>query len=139
MNLTINARHLDLTEALENYVKQKLERVWSHFPIISATLRLASDPDKSVASADVAIKGKTLHIEESSPDMYAAIDRLVDALHEALRKVKERASEHRGRRGRNAKRGLLADAPTKEERVAEGFALNAAAPLDEAGKGAQGA
>lgn len=137
MNLTINARHLDLTEALENYVKHKLERVWSHFSIISATLRLASDPNKSVASADVAIKGKTLHIEESSQDMYAAIDRLVDALHEALRKVKERAAEHRGRRGRNAKRGILADAPSKEERVAESFALNTALPDDSAGKDPQ--
>lgn len=131
MNLTISARHLDLTEALENYVKLKLERVWSHFSIISATLRLANDQNKSVASADIAIKGKTLHIEESNEDMYAAIDRLVDAMHEALRKVKERATEHRGRRGRNAKRGILADAPTKEERVAETFALNTALPGDE--------
>lgn len=123
MNLTISARHLDLTEALEAYVKTKLERVWSHFAIISATLRLATDQNKKIASADIAIKGKVLHIEESSEDMYAAIDRLVDAMHEALRKVKERSNERRGRRGSAIKRSLPVEEPAKPERALEAGAF----------------
>lgn len=121
MNLTISARHLDLTAALEDYVKNKLAKVWNHFSVISATLRLASDQNKKIASADITIKGKVLHIEESSEDMYAAIDRLVDAMHEALRKVKEKASKHRGRRGEASKRGIRSDAPSKEEQEAAVF------------------
>lgn len=91
MNLNISARHFDLTPAMENYAKAKFEKVWKHFDIISAHLRLAEDDGgKKVAQADIHIKGKDLHIEECEVDLYAAIDRLSEATHVALKREKER-------------------------------------------------
>lgn len=97
MNLTTTARHFKLTPAIEAYAKGKFEKVWGHFEIISAQLRLVDgDGGMRTAQADIQIKGKTLHIEEADHNLYAAIDKLVDASHHALKRVKEKRSEPRG-------------------------------------------
>lgn len=97
MNLTTTARHFELTPAIEAYAKTKFEKVWSHFEIISAHLRLVDgDGGMRTAQADIQIKGKTLHIEEADQNLYAAIDKLVDASHQALKRVKEKRSVPRG-------------------------------------------
>lgn len=91
MNLTITARHFELTPAIEAYANAKFEKIWKHFDIVSAQLRLAGeDGGVKVAQADLHLKGKDLHIEESEPDLYAAIDKLAHASHVALTKVKEK-------------------------------------------------
>ena len=92
MNLTITARHFELTTAIENYAKAKLDKVWSHFDdVVSAHVRLSDgDAGAKVAQADIHIKGKDLHIEEREGSLYAAIDRLADATHAALKKAKEK-------------------------------------------------
>jgi putative sigma-54 modulation protein len=94
MNLNISARHFDLTPAMEGYAKTKFEKVWNHFDIISAHLRLADDDGGAkLAQADIHIKGKDLHIEEREPDLYAAIDKLAEATHVALKREKERRAK----------------------------------------------
>lgn len=91
MNLNISARHFDLTPAMESYAKSKFEKVWKHFEIVSAHLRLADgDGGTKLAQADIHIKGKDLHIEERDGDLYCAIDKLVSASHLALKKAKEK-------------------------------------------------
>ena len=91
MNLNISARHFDLTPAMESYARAKFEKVWKHFDIVSAHLRMAEDDGGAkVAQADIHIKGKDLHIEEREADLYAAIDKLAEATHVALKREKER-------------------------------------------------
>lgn len=95
MNLTISARHFDLTPAMESYAKSKFEKVWSHFEIVSAHLRLAdADGGAKLAQADIHVKGRDLHIEERDSDLYAAIDKLVSASHVKLKRVKEKRAAH---------------------------------------------
>ena len=91
MNLTISARHFEMTPAMESYAKTKFEKVWSHFEILSGHIRLSSGGAGSkVAQVDIHIKGKDVHIEESDLDLYAAIDKLVEASHRVLKKEKEK-------------------------------------------------
>lgn len=91
MNLNISARHFELTSAMESYAKAKFEKVWRHFDIVSTHLRLADDDGGAkLAQADIHIKGKDVHIEERASDLYAAIDKLAEAAHVALKREKER-------------------------------------------------
>lgn len=93
MNITITARHFELTPAVESYARGKFEKVWKHFEILSAQLRLsAGEGGTKSASADIRIKGKDVHIEEREEDLYAAIDKLASASHLALSKAKEKRS-----------------------------------------------
>ena len=100
MNVCISAHHIEMTVALEDYVKEKMQKLWQHFEIISARFRLVADPAKKIAQADIQIKGKTVHIEESHEDMYAAIDKLINVLHQVLAKTKEKVKrKNRKQRG----------------------------------------
>lgn len=93
MNLNISARHVELTPAMESYAKSKFERVWKHFDVVSAHLRLIDEPSakgEKIAQADVRIKGKAIHLQEAHSDLYAAIDALADRAHLALSKEKEK-------------------------------------------------
>ena len=96
MNLCISAHHIELTDALEQYVKEKTEKILDHFEIVSIHFRLVAEPNTKVARADIQVKGKTLHVEEAHTDMYAAIDKLISALHTTLAKAKEKTgSKHK--------------------------------------------
>ena len=96
MNLTINARHFEMTPTIEAYARGKFEKMWSHFDVVSAQLRLSSGAaGTKVATADIHIKGDKIHIEECADDLYAAIDKLAHATHVALSKAKDKKARPR--------------------------------------------
>lgn len=95
MNITISTRHFELTPAIDAYAKNKFDKVWKHFDVVSAHLRFTEvDGGAKKANADIHIKGKDVHISATEDDLYAAIDKLAQATHMALGKIKERRASH---------------------------------------------
>ena len=86
MNLTISGHHLEVTPAIREYVKNKLERVTRHFDNVidvTVTLSIETLPEKEKrqkAEIVLNLSGKTIHAESVSQDLYAAIDTLIDKL-----------------------------------------------------------
>jgi len=75
MNLKITGLNFDVTEAIKNYVSDKLARINRHADnIISVTITLSVEKVNQKAEADVHLAGKDLHVEAIEQDMYAAID-----------------------------------------------------------------
>ena len=80
MNLTISGHHLEVTPAIREYVKNKLERVTRHFDnVIDITVTLsietlAEKEKRQKAEIVLNLSGKTIHAESVSQDLYAAID-----------------------------------------------------------------
>lgn len=105
MNLNISGHHLDLTPALRSYVAEKLKRVERHFDhLIDASVILSVDtPLAHKAEATLHARGANLHAESVNPDMYAAIDGLMDKLDQQTRRLKEKVRDHHAR---GAKRAL---------------------------------
>jgi putative sigma-54 modulation protein len=96
MQITISGRHLEVTEALNDYVKAKLERLNNHFDRITAVqVTLSVDKLIQKAEATVHVSGKDLFAESTSEDLYAAIDLLADKLDRQLIKHKEKLRSHR--------------------------------------------
>ena len=92
MNLKITGLNFDVTEAIKNYVSDKLARINRHADnIISVTITLGGK-SQSKAEADAHLAGKDLHVEAIEQDMYAAIDVLMDKLDRAVLKHKEKAA-----------------------------------------------
>jgi putative sigma-54 modulation protein len=91
MQINISGHHVELTEALKDYVNEKFQRLERHFDQISNTnVTLQVEKLRQIAEATVNISGGELHAKAETEDMYAAIDALVDKLDRQILKHKEK-------------------------------------------------
>lgn len=96
MNLKFTGLNIEVTDALENYTRGKLERITRHVDnVISVTVTLSVEKLDKKAEIDLHLSGKDLHVESIDADMYAAIDSLMDKLDRAVLKHKEKSRNHR--------------------------------------------
>jgi putative sigma-54 modulation protein len=96
MNLHLTGHHLEVTPALREYLTSKLERVKRHFDqVIDVAVVLSTEREQRKAEATVHLSGKDLFAESQDPDMYAAIDGLIDKLDRQIVKHKEKLSSGR--------------------------------------------
>ena len=73
MNLDITGHHIDLTDALRDYVTEKLKRVERHFDhLIDAHVILTVEKLEQKAEAVLRASGAELHASAVHTDMYAA-------------------------------------------------------------------
>ena len=89
MNLNVSGHHLEVTPAIRDYVRSKIERVSRHFDhVIDAHVILTVDKQRQKAEVTLHVRGKDLHCECEDADLYAAIDLLVDKLDRQVLKYK---------------------------------------------------
>lgn len=91
MQLNLSGHQLDITDAMRNYVNEKMFRLERHFDKITnvqVTLEVEKLRQKAEATLHVA-GGEVVAIAEHT-DMYAAIDLLTDKLDRQLIKYKEK-------------------------------------------------
>ena len=100
MNLTISGHHLEITPALNNYVKTKLDRITRHFDqVVDIKVLLTVEKQKEKdrrqrAECNIHVKGNDLFAESSHEDLYAAVDDLVDKLDRQVVRHKDRLQKH---------------------------------------------
>ena len=95
MNLNITGHHVEVTPAIQDYVKSKLDRVIRHFDnVTSVHVILSVDKLKQKAEVTLHVKGKDIHADSVESDLYAAIDMLADKLDRQVVKHKEKISNH---------------------------------------------
>jgi putative sigma-54 modulation protein len=96
MQINITGHHIEVTPALKAYVTEKLQKISRHFDhVISINVILRVEkPQQQQAEATVAAAGKSLFAQDSSTDMYAAIDGLTDKLDKQVRRYKDRLRNH---------------------------------------------
>lgn len=96
MQTNISGHHVDVTEALKQYIHTKMERLERHFDHITNTqVTLTVQKLRQIAEATVHISGADIHAHAESEDMYASIDALVDKLDRQILKHKEKLVSHR--------------------------------------------
>ena len=96
MNLNVTGHHLEVTQAIRDYLASKLERLTRHFDhVIDINVILSVERTQRKAEATVHLRGKDLFAESHDDDMYAAIDSLVDKLNRQIVKHKEKRSAGR--------------------------------------------
>lgn len=94
MDIEIKGRNIEVTEALENYIRKKLTRVSKFFNKISniqVVLTTSNSKTSGVSQkieVTVRIDGTIIRAQESSPDMYASIDSVVDKLERRVKTFK---------------------------------------------------
>lgn len=101
MQISVTGRHVDVTDALKNYVDSKFERLERHFDhVINVHVILTVEKLRRRAEATINVNGAKVFADAVHEDMYAAIDGLIDKLDRQVIKHKEKKSDYRGGNGR---------------------------------------
>ncbi len=99
MDVAVKGRNISVTEALERYALEKVERVRKFFDDDNSASRAEvelihernpSIPDPEVAEATMFINGTVLKAREASHDMYASIDKMCDKLERQVKRYRGR-------------------------------------------------
>lgn len=91
MQITISGHHIELTDALRNYVNEKFERIERHFEnVINIHVILSVEKLEQKAEATMQVNGAKIHAEDARDDLYAAIDGLIDKLDRQVLRHKEK-------------------------------------------------
>ena len=112
----MKGRGVEVTDALRSYADKRLGRLERQLPDSQIELQLSAEnnpsiKDSHVAEATVTTKGPVLRARESSHDMRASIDQLVDKLERQVTRYREK----RGRRRRASRQAPDEGIPMPEE------------------------
>lgn len=100
MNINITFRHMDPSPSIKNYVDTKLEKLTKYIHSACDVHVVLSVERKIHQKADIHIQSQEGHFSahHEEPDMYAAIDLVVDKLLRQVQKKSEKAKHHKGDR-----------------------------------------
>lgn len=97
MKLVIQGKNIEITDALHEYVTQKIEKAVNHYQNLTTEvdvhLSVARNPrinSKQTAEVTIYVNGAVVRAEESSENLYASIDLVADKISRKLRKYKEK-------------------------------------------------
>ncbi|GGD92156.1 ribosome hibernation-promoting factor, HPF/YfiA family [Paenibacillus nasutitermitis] len=92
MKYNVRGQHIQVTDAMRDYVEKKLSRLDRYFeePISESTVTMSVTKGKHAVEVTIPLTHAFLRAEEKSDDMYASIDVVVDKLERQIRKHKTR-------------------------------------------------
>ena len=96
MQINLTGHHVEITDALRQYVQSKIERLERHFDsVTNVHVVLSVEKLQQKAEATMHVSGADVFADAVHEDMYAAIDALADKLDRQVKKHKEKLKEHR--------------------------------------------
>ena len=88
MKIKIVGKELKITEALNDYVEKKLERIDKYFENAEADVTLRTEKNEQIAEIYVNANGEKYRAVTEDKDLYASIDKDIDILEGQIRKMK---------------------------------------------------
>lgn len=95
MKYVIRGNNLEVTDALRNFIEKKLSRLEKYFdtpPSAEAHAVLSVQRDEHKVEVTIPLPGLLVRAEESSKDMYASVDLVVEKLERQIRKYKTKVN-----------------------------------------------
>lgn len=99
MKIIIEGKNIELTQALKDYVNEKLTRLHNHYDQIikghevRVKLSVLKNPriaNSNITEVTIFLDGKIVRSEQASEDMYASIDLVAHKLDRQIQKYKDR-------------------------------------------------
>ncbi len=97
MNITVNARHMDVTPAIRDYAEEKAGKFVKFFDNIQS-VEIVLDTEAGQPTVEMVLTAAprmTFVAHHREEDMYASIDQCVDKIIEQLRRHKEKLRDHK--------------------------------------------
>ncbi len=121
MKLLIQGNNITVTDSINDYVQQKLEKAVKHFQNITTKIDVhlsvnshARVTDKHKAEVTVYANGTVIRAQEGSENLYASIDLVSDKIARQLRKYKEKQL-HKKTHAQVKNRDILEEEPIETE------------------------
>lgn len=99
MDVIVRGKNMDVTDALHNHVAKKigkLARFVDQRDVVAEAV-LSVEKDRQIVEVTVPLEGRILRGEESTEDMYASVDLVLDKLERQLEKFKGHLRARHGR------------------------------------------
>ena len=88
MEIKIIGKEIKTTEAINDYVERKLDRIDKYFEDAKAEIVIKSERNEQIAEVSINANGEKYRAEAEEKDLYASIDKVVDILEGQIRKTK---------------------------------------------------
>ena len=88
MKIKIIGKELKITDAINDYVEKKLDRIDKYFEESEAEVTLRTEKTEQIAEIYVTANGEKYRAVTEDKDMYASIDKDIDILEGQIRKAK---------------------------------------------------
>lgn len=96
MHVSVTFRHMESSEPLKTYAKEKTERLAKYLAEpVEIHWVLSVEKIRHIADATVTANGVTIKAQGDTQDMYSAIDMVIDKLLGQAMKHKDRVKEHK--------------------------------------------
>lgn len=92
MKIAIYGKNIEVTDALKRYVEEKVGKVEKYFndAFLDAQVSLEVEKERHIVEVTINVDGLILRGEETSGDMYASIDGVIEKLERQVHKHKTR-------------------------------------------------
>jgi putative sigma-54 modulation protein len=103
MQINVQGKGMELTNALRDYAIKKLNKIEHFFHNIQKVEielevnKIKEESKRQIARVTVWASGTAIHATEASGDMYASIDMIIDKLDHQMKKYKEKLIDERRR------------------------------------------
>ncbi|MDD3523247.1 MAG: ribosome-associated translation inhibitor RaiA [Candidatus Cloacimonadaceae bacterium] len=98
MQITITARHFELTKAIRDYVESSCLKLKKYFDqIITIHVTLALENSRNICELSLHAGKFGLQSEAEEMDMYLSIDNALDKMEAQIKKLKDRVTDHQKR------------------------------------------
>ena len=111
MEIKIIGKELKVTDAINDYIEKKLERVDKYFENASAEATLRTEKNAQIAEIVVSANGSIFRAVTEDRDLYASIDKDIDILEGQIRKAKTKKE----RMLKDSTLKILEEKPVKQE------------------------
>ena len=88
MQIKITGKELKVTDAINDYVERKLERIAKYFEDAEADVTIRVEKNVQIAEIKVSANGEMFRAVTEDKDLYASIDKDIDILEGQIRKSK---------------------------------------------------
>jgi len=97
VNIVVKARHMDVTDAMKEYVENKASKLTRFYDRLH-TIEVILDLEADKPSVEIIASGKksTFVASHHSDEMYSCIDQCLHKVSEQLRRHKDKVRDHQG-------------------------------------------
>ena len=91
MKITFKGKHIEVTDAMRNYIEKRLNKIDRHFDhILEVIVTLSVEKNRQIVEATLQASRALIRAEEETDDMYTSIDKVADKLERQIKKYKEK-------------------------------------------------
>ena len=91
MKIIFKGKHIEVTDAMRNYIEKRLSKIERHFDhILEVIVTLSVEKNRQIVEVTLQASRALIRAEEETDDMYASIDKVADKLERQIRKYKEK-------------------------------------------------